>query len=290
MDTIELESHGPAVEDVQRRLSKLGYDLGDSGISGDFDGATAEAVRKFRQDRGLPEGNSVDAITWAALVDASYSFGDRTLYLKMPYFHGNDVRELQQILNILGFACGPEDSIFGAYTERGVRDFQLNMGIEPDGIVGISTYKALTRLHRSWKEKDPLPEGVGLGFSRAAEVLENHAVCVYGVDEPSREIASRISNLAFATTFASKVVSADKISGAPTSDMMMVEITTGDVDTESGNPVVIFDDPKTLGMKFRAAVSANPKRLVVKIEEPDESQKDIQHNAIVILDAICVSY
>ena len=41
MEIIGKNSEGPAVEDVQRRLVKLGYDLGECGVDGLFQGDTA---------------------------------------------------------------------------------------------------------------------------------------------------------------------------------------------------------------------------------------------------------
>ena len=309
MEIIGADSRGPAVEDIQRRLAKLGYDIGPEGVDGVFADATAAAVRAFRRDHGLTEGEVIDALAWAALVDASFTLGDRTLYLRMPYFHGNDVSELQHILNILGFACGPQDSIFGAYTERAVRDFQTNMGIEPDGIAGASTYRALTRLHRAWSDKNPInADASGLGFSRAADVLEGYPVCVYGVGPISREIASRISNLAFATTSASKVVSPDAMSGVPDPTMLFVEIDAGESDEaeSDGRPIVEYADAATLNMRFATAVSSlsdDSRRVIVRVDIPEGNDAEpsdvvnessrrgiIQHNAILILDAICSSF
>lgn len=43
---------GPATEDVQRKLSKLGY-LKDSNIDSFYGDTTAAAVLKFSQDNGL---------------------------------------------------------------------------------------------------------------------------------------------------------------------------------------------------------------------------------------------
>ncbi|MGI6217035.1 MAG: peptidoglycan-binding domain-containing protein [Coriobacteriales bacterium] len=304
METIGIGSRGAAVEDVQRRLQKLGYDLGESGVDGEFSEKTADAVEAFCIDRGISPSKQVDAMVWAALVDASFSLGDRTLYLKMPYFHGNDVGELQHRLNILGFACGPQDSIFGAYTERAVRDFQTNMGIEPDGIVGMSTTKALERLHRAWIDKKPMSsETYGVGFSRAAEVLQSMPVCVYGVDPFSREIASRISNLAFATTSVSKVSSADQLSGSPEPGTLMVEINCSGQVEPYGNPIVVFSDAQTLVQRFKLAVASmdeNHRRVIVRVDVPDDvdgaaqhseqRRNFVQHNAIIILDAICAAY
>ena len=106
MKAIEIGQTGPAVEDVQHRLMLIGH-LAEDQVTGSYDEATAQAVRAFCRNVGVPESSEVTEKVWAALVDASYSLGDRTLYLRMPYFHGHDVLELQQALGALGFAVGP---------------------------------------------------------------------------------------------------------------------------------------------------------------------------------------
>lgn len=56
---------------------------------------------------------------------------------------GQDVRELQEMLNSLGFDAGEADGIFGADTDRAVKAFQQSVSIDVDGVVGIATWKAL---------------------------------------------------------------------------------------------------------------------------------------------------
>ena len=85
MDTIKRHDTGPAVEDVQQRLATIGL-LAPAGVDGAFGEATAAAVRAFCERQGLPATDQVDDRVWAALVDASFTLGDRTLYLRMPPF------------------------------------------------------------------------------------------------------------------------------------------------------------------------------------------------------------
>lgn len=64
----------PVTTDIQRRLAKLGYDLGTFGASGDgIDGkygkVTAAAVKKFQADNGLPVTGRVDMGTYAMLLE-----------------------------------------------------------------------------------------------------------------------------------------------------------------------------------------------------------------------------
>jgi N-acetylmuramoyl-L-alanine amidase len=137
---------GNEVVDIQVKLSALGYDLGVDGADGSYGDVTAGAVKDFQESRDLPVTGAVDGETWRALVEATYELGDRLLYLKTPYFRGDDVRELQLDLNTLGFNTGSVDGIFGYSTERAVREFQQNFGLTRDGIFGPSMLAAFRDL------------------------------------------------------------------------------------------------------------------------------------------------
>jgi peptidoglycan hydrolase-like protein with peptidoglycan-binding domain len=299
MDTIARDSRGPAVQDIQHRLQSLGYDLGVDAASGVFGEATALAVRAFRAAEGLSGGDSVDEQTWSALVDATFTLGDRVLYLKMPYFHGRDVFRLQTALESLGFNCGGSDAIFGGHTERALREFQTNAGLVSDGIAGTSTFQAIERLHHAWQGKGALTlADQSLGFARAAEVLENTSICVYGTDEAGRAIAERISNLALATTPASQVVSAQSLTQVPEQSMLMVQLTGASVGADDGIPLVLYDDDATLNARVRTAIESSAperKRIIVGLAtpfmvKPGFSARDEQHLAVALLDALCLAF
>ncbi len=140
---------GSAVGDVQRRLHDLGFDC--PGFAEEcarclFGEATRRLVSDFQEARGLRSSGEVDDVTWRELVEASYKLGDRFLYLRSPYFRGDDVRELQSYLNSLGFHAGREDGIYGPETDRAVRLFQEDSGLRADGVVGATTLTHLLRL------------------------------------------------------------------------------------------------------------------------------------------------
>ena len=296
METIRLYDEGPAVEDVQQRLAIVGVlDAGE--VDGVFGARTAAAVRAFRLQQGLSAGEEVDQRTWSALVDASFRLGDRTLYLRMPYFHGHDVRELQQALATLGFACGDLDGIFGAFTETALRKFQVNMGLPADGIAGSYTYAAIRSLHHSWEGKQALYAPSRLGFARAADVLEGNALCLFGTNEFTRSVASRMSNLALATNPASKIMSAESLLVAPEEGMLLVQIVLPGERPVASVPRVGFDDEDTLSLRLRSAINAArafvPSRVAVEL--PGDTWEDAgegrsaQHFAIALLDALCVA-
>ncbi len=292
MKTIRLGDTGAAVEDVQHRLSILGF-LDEGRVDGSYGNETAEAVRKFCDEHALPETESVDSDVWDALVSASYHLGDRTLYLRIPYFHGNDVLELQRALGALGFVCGNEDSIFGAHTENALRKFQMNLGLPSDGIAGAYTYNALHNLEHSWVGKESLSSNHPVGFARAADVLEENAMCLFGTNEFTRDVASRISNLALATNPASKIVSADTLSVEPDDSMLFIHIAT---DTASDSiPTVFYSDDDSLHVRLAGALqmAKTTRPLRIRVILPGESWMEAgairtaQHYAITLLDAIC---
>lgn len=296
METIKIGDAGAAVEDVQQRLATVGH-LTEEQVTGIYDEATAQAVSDFCVNVHLEASREVTDKVWAALVDASYNLGDRTLYLRMPYFHGHDVLELQQALGALGFFCGAEDAIFGAHTELALRNLQTNLGLPSDGIAGAYTYAALRNLQHSWAGKGPAHLARPVGFARAADVLESNAICLFGTDDFTRSVASRMSNLAQATNPSSKIVSADALSVPPDDSMLLVHVALGATGRAASVPVVMFGSEDTLAVRLRSAMdvarNARPPRITVVLPgdmwEDAGPSRSAQHFAITLLDAFCAA-
>jgi N-acetylmuramoyl-L-alanine amidase len=137
---------GPEISDIQSRLTALGRDIDETELVGGFGPSTEEAVRWFQKDRHLLVDGLVGPDTWEQLVEAGWQLGDRTLYHRAPMFRGDDVRELQRMLNALGFDSGKEDGFHGPRTDAALRLFQRNVGDEADGIVGPHTLSVLRRM------------------------------------------------------------------------------------------------------------------------------------------------
>jgi N-acetylmuramoyl-L-alanine amidase len=76
-------------------------------------------------------------------------------------------------LGILGFDAGRHDGIFGPRTERAVMDFQRNVGLPLDGMVGATTLEALRRLR-------PIGSGPGRSSVREAEQLRRLSTTITG--------------------------------------------------------------------------------------------------------------
>lgn len=136
---------GAAVADLQQRLGRVGLPC-PPDADGLFGAGTAAAVEAFQHRRGLRIDGVCGLQTWGALVEAGFCLGDRFLYLHAPMFRGDDVADLQQRLSALGFDTGRVDGIFGALTSSALADFQRNVSLPVDGILGASTFRELKRV------------------------------------------------------------------------------------------------------------------------------------------------
>lgn len=155
---------GQEVADIQARLLALGAVIDGAERAGSFGPSTESAVRWFQQDRHLRVDGLVGDDTWEQLVEAGWRLGDRPLYHRVPMFRGDDVRDLQRKLNALGFDAGKEDGLYGPRTDAALRQFQRNVGEEPDGIVGPHVLSVIRRMR-------PLEAGPSRALVREREEL-----------------------------------------------------------------------------------------------------------------------
>lgn len=292
MRPIRKGDRGAAVEDVQRRLVLLGADLGPTGIDGVFLGATQDAVTAFQREHRLGEDGEVGSRTWAALVDATFSLGDRLLYLRFPYLHGADVRVLQNALNALGFACGASDGIFGAFTERAVRDFQSNTGLAADGIVGPGTARAVEGLRHVWSDKTARPPvELRVAPARSAAILLDHEVWLV-VEEGTLSLAERLVNLARAAEQGSRLRLAkrEEVAGPGVTVMEL----TDRYDRAVGRDVIavaVGDGGSQLSLRLAGAVremNETGARIVVLVDRPDSGEHALQSLAVSLVDGLCL--
>ena len=291
MRLIREGDRGPAVEDVQRRLLLLDLDIGPTGVDGVFLGRTFAAVREFQHEHGVTEDGIVGPETWSALVDATFTLGDRLLYLRFPHFHGRDVKTLQGVLNALGFACGAADGIFGAFTERAVREFQLNVGQQSDGIVGADTVGALMRLKHVWDGKDPeAPITCKVAPARAAEALTRADVVLLWEDDAGRDVAERIANLAVAAQPEARVRASAETCDSDV--LLRIRSSAARSPAREGIPVVaVADEPSGVAARVVTALASekDPAReIVVELWDADPSdERSLQATAVGILDGLC---
>ena len=144
VDTLlRIGDQGDAVRDLQERLTQCGCTV---TLDGAFGEETLAAVREFQARRGVHIDGVCGDETWGALIESSYSLGDRLLYMHAPMLRGDDVSELQRRLNALGFDAGREDGILGSATETALRRFQRERGLVPDAVCGPATILALVNV------------------------------------------------------------------------------------------------------------------------------------------------
>lgn len=105
-----------------------------------------QAKRLLAAHMDSMSGEASDPAASAAEVAGAPRFAlSRLLRLRIPMLRGNDVKEVQRGLVALGFGVGARgaDGVFGMDTEKGVKRFQKEKGLQVDGIVGKKTTRAL---------------------------------------------------------------------------------------------------------------------------------------------------
>lgn len=139
---------GPVVAEVRDRLIRLNLLTPDAAHV--FDAGMDGAVRAFQQRQGLTVDGIVGPQTYRRLEEARWRLGDRVLFFTAGHLQsGDDVADVQRRLTDMGFDAGRVDGVFGPNTDRGLRDFQRNVGVRTDGVCGPDTMRAFERLQRT---------------------------------------------------------------------------------------------------------------------------------------------
>lgn len=149
------------VAEARATLARLGLNSGYSGDVADwkkqkfseqdkfFDDGLSEALKAFQQSRGIVPSGTIDEPTLRELRQASYSLGARVLSFQPGNeLMGDDVSQLQQQLQELGFYRNRIDGLFGRNTHAALVEYQLNAGLQNDGVCGPATIRALSLLGR----------------------------------------------------------------------------------------------------------------------------------------------
>ncbi|MDY3127712.1 MAG: N-acetylmuramoyl-L-alanine amidase [Corynebacterium sp.] len=114
-----------------------------------FDAPLAQTLKAFQQSRGIVPSGAIDEMTLRELRHASYALGARVLsYQPNNEIVGDDVAQLQDHLQELGFYQWRIDGHFGQETHAALIEYQLNYGLQQDGVCGPTTIRALGLLGR----------------------------------------------------------------------------------------------------------------------------------------------
>lgn len=155
--TFRVGDRSPRVAEARSTLARLGLlpgyepDLSDKYAEEDklFDDSLSHVLKAFQQSRGIVPSGNIDDMTLRELRHASYELGNRVLsYQPNNELVGDDVTQLQDQLQELGFYSHRIDGHFGPGTYEALANFQLNSGLQDDGVCGPETIRALKLLGR----------------------------------------------------------------------------------------------------------------------------------------------
>jgi peptidoglycan hydrolase-like protein with peptidoglycan-binding domain len=151
--TIQSGNTGEAVENMQTRLTELGYYTGE--INGVCDKATVSAIKAFQTKMNITSDGVATADVLTILYGASaISSSDIVSPTPTPTIapptktvrlgdKGDDVTKVQQRLTDLGYFAGTIDGKFGNDTLAALKAFQNKNGLTQDGVCGTKTRAVL---------------------------------------------------------------------------------------------------------------------------------------------------
>ena len=168
--TLKLGSTGTSVSTLQRQLSRIAKDypsFGKPEVTGTFDSATEQCVKKFQKQFSLTADGLVGKATWYKIsyiyvsvkdlaeltsegetATGTESSGIWPGVVLRRGSKGSEVEQVQFWLSELAQfnSALPNltvDGSFGAATQKAVEIFQQEQGLTADGVVGQATWEAL---------------------------------------------------------------------------------------------------------------------------------------------------
>ncbi len=200
---LSLGSEGEAVSALQTRLAALCYYSGE--LSGRYGEATAAAVAAFQADFGLGTSGIADEATIRTLQAAQY----RPLRLGST---GEDVKELQVQLTLLGYYQGKISGHYLPATQAAVADFQVANSHEATGEADVATQSllfsgwAVSRDSAKAATATPAPENVvvtpppvGFVFTPAPTVVFSKKLQYESKGDLVTQVQQRLTDLGYYT-------------------------------------------------------------------------------------------
>lgn len=143
-------ARGDEVRKLQQQLKQLGY-FTYSDITGYYGVLTADAIRRFQRDNGLPVTGAVDNQTAARLASAVKAKTTSPAPIERERLAvrlsigalGDDVKRIQTKLKELGYFWTDITGYYGTATADAVRRFQQAAQLPATGVVDGETYERL---------------------------------------------------------------------------------------------------------------------------------------------------
>lgn len=193
------------VQEIQFFLQKISF-FTDAvpyiKIDSYFGNGTRSAVIGFQRLAGLTADGIVGRQTWNALVRGykeTLKIDVPSQNLMPPYpgtalrrgSTGTNVSIVQNALNTVNQAVGnlsaiTVDGIFGAGTERAVRDYQSRSGLTADGVVGRQTWDKLRSQFSSVKN-NPIAYSE-INYELAQALYRSYTSLMYDIDNESSNL------------------------------------------------------------------------------------------------------
>lgn len=161
--TLREGSSGQYVKDLQNMLIKAGYKL---TVDGKYGQQTKNAVLDFQKRNKLSQDGMAGKQTYDKLkstyttttvsnkkTTSTSNTADWTGQTLKAGSKGEQVKDLQNMLNKAGFSVGKVDGIYGENTSEAVKKFQKAVKISQDGIAGKDTYNKLKSYNPSTPSK-----------------------------------------------------------------------------------------------------------------------------------------
>jgi hypothetical protein len=136
---------------LQQSLAETGYYAG--AVDGVYGPETVAAVENLQAANGLPVTGTVDKATADALQAALEGVHGAASQASVAA-----TAALQQTLKLVGFWDGPVDGIWTPALTEAVMAFQVELGVEPTGVVDAATIAAFEKAIAELTNPEPSPE------------------------------------------------------------------------------------------------------------------------------------
>ena len=167
------------------------------------------------------------------------------------------------------------------------------LGLPSDGIAGAYTYAALRNLAHSWVARRPPHSPCAIWASPVQPMYSGATPCLFGTDEFSRAVASRMSNVAQAA-IPPQIISADALGTAGRVHDARARAAGVRPDARGRVPLVSYAGRGYARLRLASAVDVAATQLAPRVSAAPRHhvargrpRRSAQHYAITLLDALC---